>query len=474
MEQKKILFGEWQPDQPSISGSVSDAINCFPVANGYAPGKSEADSSSAAAQDLLITFAGKFAGASSLFAAGATDIYKFDSSDASLDSVTSTTYSTVTSWDVTQFGSKIILANGQDKLQSYQMGTSSVFANLASAAPTAKFVTVVKDFVVAANVSSNENRVYWSDINDETDWTPASTSQSDNQSLPDGGDITGVAGGEFGLIFLERAIYRMTYSGSPFFFQFDAISRSQGCISNGSITQYAGLTYFLADDGFYVCDGNSTKNIGVEKVNRWFFNNVIPSTIETGMSATIDPFNKLAVWCFDNSFGGKYLLFYNIDLNKWSYAETDATSISFGLTPSATLEQIDNYNNNIDTLDTSLDSRVWAGGNLLFTGVRSNKIISFSSSPKAAYVSTSDIDVGQSVITLARPIVNNGIGSVATSARKLISDSVEFETAISPDAENRVSLRSNGRYHRLKINPTSDNWDTIVGVDINIVGQGIR
>ena len=131
-------------------------------------------------------------------------------------------------------------------------------------------------------------------------------------------------------------------------------------------------------------------------------------------------------------------------------------------------------NNNIDTLDTSLDSRVWAGGNLLFTGVRSNKIISFSSSPKAAYVSTSDIDVGQSVITLARPIVNNGIGSVATSARKLISDSVEFETAISPDAENRVSLRSNGRYHRLKINPTSDNWDTIVGVDINIVGQGIR
>ena len=253
MEQKKILFGEWQPDQPSISGSVSDAINCFPVANGYAPVKSEADYSSAAAQDLLITFAGKFAGASSLFAAGATDIYKFDSSDASLDSVTSTTYSTVTSWDVTQFGSKIILANGQDKLQSYQMGTSSVFANLASAAPTAKFVTVVKDFVVAANVSSNENRVYWSDINDETDWTPASTSQSDNQSLPDGGDITGVAGGEFGLIFLERAIYRMTYSGSPFFFQFDAISRSQGCISNGSITQYAGLTYFLADDGFYVC-----------------------------------------------------------------------------------------------------------------------------------------------------------------------------------------------------------------------------
>ena len=108
----KIAFGEWLPDQPGVTGAITDAKNCYPVANGYAPLRSEADYSDAAAQNLLITFAGKSGGDVALFAAGATQIYKFDSNDASLDAATTTGYSAVESWDVTQFGSKLILANG--------------------------------------------------------------------------------------------------------------------------------------------------------------------------------------------------------------------------------------------------------------------------------------------------------------------------------------------------------------------------
>jgi hypothetical protein len=423
---------------------------------------------------LLITFAGKFGGVSSLFAASATQIYKFDSNDASLDAATTTGYTAVEGWDVTQFGPKMILANGQDRLQAWTLNSSTSFADLAAAAPTAKFVTVVRDFVVAANDGTETSKVYWSDINDETDWTPAAASQSDSQILPDGGDITGIAGGEYGLIFLERAIYRMSYAGSPFFFQFDAISRSLGCISNGSIAQYGNLTYFLADDGFYVCDGQSTKNIGTEKVNRWFFDNAIPNEIPTGMSATVDPINKLVIWKFNNTFGGKYLLMFSIDLNKWSYAETTATSIAYALTPSATLEQVDNYSASIDALDIPLDSRVFAGGQLLFAGVSGEKIISFSGQPKIANVSTGDIDIGRSVITLARPIVDGGSGSIAVASRDLLSEQVEFGSDVPADSENRVSLRSNGDYHRLRLTPTGANWNTAVGLEFDIVKQGNR
>ena len=153
----EIKFGEWLPDQPGVTGAVTDAKNCYPVANGYAPFRSEADYSDDAAQALLITFAGKFGGAATLFAAGATQIYKFDSNDASLDAATTTGYTAVEGWDVTQFGAKIILANGQDKLQAWELNSSTNFGDLAAAAPTAKFVTVVKDFVVAAYVSGGEN-----------------------------------------------------------------------------------------------------------------------------------------------------------------------------------------------------------------------------------------------------------------------------------------------------------------------------
>jgi len=471
----EIKFGEWLPDQPGVTGAVTDAKNCYPVANGYAPFRSEADYSDDAAQALLITFAGKFGGATTLFAAGATQIYKFDSNDASLDAATTTGYTAVEGWDVTQFGAKIILANGQDKLQAWELNSSTNFADLAAAAPTAKFVTVVKDFVVAAYVSGgDENKVYWSDINDETDWTPGAASQSDTQVIPDGGDITGLAGGEYGLIFLERAIYRMTYAGSPFFFQFDAISRSLACISNGSIAQYGGLTYFLADDGFYVCDGQSVKQIGAEKVNRWFFDNAIPSDIPSGMSATVDPINKLVIWRFSATFARKLLIIYSIDLDRWSYAETTTTSIAYVLTPSATLEQVDNYNSNLDALEIPLDSRVFAGGQLLFAGVAGAKIIAFSGQPKTAQITTGDINVGQSMVTLVKPLVDGGSASVAVASRSLLSTVPEFGTDVPASSENRVSLRSNGKFHRLRLTPTGDNWNTAFGMDVTIVGQGIR
>ena len=470
-----IKFGEWLPDQPGVAGAVTDAKNCYPVANGYAPFRSEADYSDDAAQALLITFAGKFGGATTLFAAGATQIYKFDSNDASLDAATTTGYSAVESWDVTQFGSKIILANGSDRLQSWTLNSSTNFADLAAAAPRTKYVTVVKDFVVAANdPGGGENTVYWSDINDETDWTPGAASQSDTQVIPDGGDITGLAGGEYGIIFLERAIYRMTYAGSPFFFQFDAISRSLGCISNGSIAQYGGLTYFLADDGFYACDGQSTKQIGAEKVNRWFFENAIPGEIPTGMSATVDPVNKLVIWRFSGTFARKLLLIYSIDLDRWSYAETTATSIAYVLTPSATLEQVDNYNASIDALEIPLDSRVFAGGQLFFAGVAGSKIIAFTGQPKTAQITTGDIGGTQSTVMLAKPVVDSGSASVAISSRDLLSEVVEFYTDVAADSENRVSLRSNGKYHRLRLTPTGANWKTAVGMDVTIVGQGNR
>ena len=473
MAKTKILFGEWLPDQPSIAGAVTDALNCYPVTNGYAPVRSEVNYSADAGQSLLVSFAGKYGGESTLFAAGATNIFKFNNTNLNLDPLTTTGYTTVMSWDVTQFGAKMILANGQDKLQSYAIGTSTYFEDLAAAAPTAKFVTVVKDFVVAANVSSFESTVYWSDINDETDWTPSAASQSDSQVLADGGDITGIAGGEYGLIFLERAIYRMSYAGSPYFFQFDPISRTLGCMSSGSIAQFGNVTYFLADDGFYVCDGQSTKNIGAEKINRWFFENALPTAIADGMSATVDPINRLVIWCFDNSFGGKNLLIYSIALDKWSYCTTDATSISYALTPNATLEQLDVYSSSIDALDTPLDSRQWAGGSLLFTGVREQKIITITGEPKEASIATGDIDTGRSVVTLARPLVDNGTGSACVASRSLLSAPAEYSNYVAADDEGRVALRSAGRYHRIKVKP-SGNWKTVVGVEVDVTTQGIR
>ena len=474
MAKQKILLGEWLPDQPGVVGAVTEVVNCYPVTNGYAPFKGEANLSDEAGAELLLTFAGKFGTSITLFAGSSSNLYKFSASDLDLDPLTTTGYSNIEFWDVTQFGQKIIAANGSDNLQSYDLVTGTQFVDLDAAAPAAKFVTVVRDFVVAANSSGEESTVYWSDINDETDWTPGAASQSDSQLLPDGGSIVGLAGGEYGLVFLERAVYRMSYVGSPFFFQFDAISRSLGCISSGSVCQYGGFTYFLADDGFYVCDGQTLKNIGEEKVNRYFFDIASKIDLRLKMSSAVDPIRKLAMWCTPLQSGNFGIFVYSIPLNRWSYIETTATSIASVLTATTTLEDLDNYSASLDALTVSLDDPQWAGGNLLLAGTSGQRIITFGSTNKQASISSGDIDIGRSTIMLAKPIVDNGSANIAVASRDALTEQVEFGTAVPADAENRVSLRSNGDYHRLSLTPTGPSWKTAVGLEVDFVKQGNR
>jgi len=473
MAKQRILFGEWLPDQPGVTGALSDAVNCYPVTNGYAPVLSEADYSNAAAANLLVSFAGKYNGTVSLFGGSASNLYRYTPGSRAMTALTTTGYSAIEYWDAVQYGAKMIAANGSNKLQAYTLNSGTYFADLAAAAPTAKYVTVVKDFVVAANVTGEENKVYWSDINDETDWTPGLASQSDSQVIPDGGDITGLAGGEFGLVFLERAIYRMTYAGSPYFFQFDNISRTLGCISSGSIINYGGITYFLSDDGFYLCDGQSVKPIGIERIDRWFFSKLDAANLKNGISSAVDAEKRIITWLFPNQSGGKNLLFYNINLNKWSYAETTATSVSYAMTPSVTLEDLDNFSASIDALTISLDDRQWTGGQLLLAGTQGAKIITFSGAYKQAALTSGDIDMGRSVVTLARPIVDDGSGSVAVASRELLDDAITFGDASVADSEGRCGLRSAGRYHRIKTSP-SGVWTTAVAVDVDVSGQGNR
>lgn len=472
MEQR-LTFGEWLPDQPGLTGALQVASNVVAQSVGYGPFPMMMDYSQAASENLNSVFTGKFASTSNLFAGGASKLFKFDTVDRSMDDVSKVGGYTGTRWRFTQFGDVVIAANGSEKLQGWTLGSSTAFADLAAAAPIASFVTVVRDFVVAANVSGAPSRVQWSDINDETDWTSGPVSQSDYQDIPDGGNIRGITGGEFGLVLLEQAIVRMSYIGAPLFFQFDTISRTLGCYEAGSIAQYGPITFFLSDDGFYMCDGQSVKPIGAEKIDRWFFDDLDPANISK-MSSAIDPVRKIVTWCYPNTRAGKTILIYNWQVQKWTYANTTADYIASAATASVTLEGLDAYSASIDALDTSLDSRLWVGGKFIFAGASGAKIVTFSGEPSAAVLETGDFVAGtNSVVRLARPQVDNGSATVAVASRDLLSDTVNFGSAAAADSDNRVSLRSFGKYHRIRVVP-SGNWTATVGVDVDTVQAGRR
>jgi len=684
MATQRITFTEWTPDQPSIVENLSIANNVIPAAVGFIPIPTAVNYSASASENLNNVFAGRFSSTTTIFAGGTSKLFRFDSSDLSLDDVsksvdrtitnvaltsnvatittalahgystgdsvtvdasnntfdgayvitgtpTTTTftyaktystaktitnveltsnvaiitsaahgysigdyvtvdasnnvfdgsytitavttdtfsyaltnsnipsaaatgtvykgiasasatgtviaegYSTIDKWNFIQFGGSILAANNENKIQSYTLGQSSYFGDASPNAPVAEYIAVVRDFVVAANLDNgtNPNKVQWCDINDFTDWISGGASQSDFQIVADGGNIHGVTGGEFGLILLDRAIVRMTYIGSPYFFQFDTIARGVGCIEGNSVTQNANITYFLGEDGFYSCDGQTLKPIGTQKVDNWFFSNANPSLFSK-MSASVDPIRKIVVWDFINIFGGNSLLIYNWQIDKWSYADTDVDYIANTASAGTTLEGLDsNYNvtagsfvvgkqytitavgstdfqaigaveskvgvrftatgvgsgtgtavdlaasqsadRTLDTLQSSLDSGLWAGGKLLFAGVRDDRIVTFTGANATAQLQTGDIgSEATTVVTLARPIVDNGSGSIAIASRTLLDQTPQLGSYVPASSENRVSLRSSGKYHRLSLIPTGSQWSNAIGIDVEVTQQGTR
>jgi hypothetical protein len=536
MPTQRITFKEWLPDQPSILDSVSEANNVTPLAIGYGPFKSAVNYSSAATENLNNCFAAKVNADVSIFAGGATKLFKVSATDLTMEDASKAGgYTGVNRWQFAQFGNYALASNGSEKIQYFDLNVSTDFADLAAAAPVAKYITVVRDFVVGANIgnSTNPSRVQWSDINDPTDWTAGGASQSDYQELPDGGDITGITGGEFGIVFLEKAIVRMSYIGSPLFFQFDTISRNVGCVEGGSITQYGGITYFLSDDGFYSCNGQQITGIGSEKVDRYFFNNANIGDIDS-ISAAVDPERNLVIWNYTTVSGGRSLLIYNFETQKWCEADTDVDYLSTLATTGTTLDGLDTAYNvtagsfvvgksytirsigttdytligavantvgvlftatgvgsgtgvaidmtasaaasrTIDTLATTLDDRLYAGGKFLFGGVRDTRIITFTGLPATATITTNDLEYGyNSVLTLIRPSVDNGSADVSVASRRMLDDTITYSTPISASSENRCPVRSAGRYHRVSLTPTGANWFSAIGIDLDYTEQGTR
>ena len=467
------------PDQSGITGVLTDAKNVVSQAVGYGPFPSAVAFSGTAAEELISLYAAKNPDSTTqLFTSGATKIYKVDGVGELTEVKSGMTTGINDKVRFTQFGKVVITTNNADKLQAWTLGTSTSFADLDSTAPIAKYITVVRDFVVVANTyessAQQQYRVRWSAINDETDWTEDVNTQSDYQDIPDGGQIVGIRGGEFGLVFLERSISRMTYVGTPFIFQFDNISRNKGCMVAGSIAQYQGITFFLSDDGFYMCDGQQVIPIGSEKVDRFFIDDASESDYNS-MSSAVDPIRKLVIWNYVATSGTRKLMIYNFATKKWTYADAGTDYLSEASSSSVTLEQLDSINGSIDALTTSLDSRLYVGGKYFLGGTLGAKVYTYTGTSLTGQISTGDIDLGgPSVVTLARPQVDNGSATVAVASRTLLSQSVNYGTAVAADSENRVSLRSAGRYHRIQLVPTGSDWKNAVAVDVDVVGQGVR
>lgn len=356
----RVELGEYLPDQPDFEApGLTEAKNVLPAAKSYMPWKS-----SVAFTDALdararggIQVKDKD-GNTYIYAGDAAKLYGLEGDSwADYSKAGSPAYALATAerWRFVKWGETVIAVSGvntaaTNNIQTITLGATQ-FADLSGSPPQARHIGVVRDFVVVGNTWDGTdglvpNRVRWSGINDETAWTVSAVTQADYQDLQgNGGWVQAVVGGEYGVIFQERTIWRMTYTGSPTIFQFDEVVPNRGTPCPGSVVRVGDMIFYLSQEGFEVLqDGSVSRQIGAEKVDRTFFDD-FDATYPDRVVGMADPINRRVFWAYPGvgNTGGRpnKVLCYEWTVGRWTYSEQDLETLLVGATSGTNLDALD-------------------------------------------------------------------------------------------------------------------------------------
>ena len=490
MDTVKIGLNDWLPDQPEYGNKgLTVATNVLPVVKGYETFKALADYSNAGDNYLRGIFACEdITGNVKIFAGDQNKLYLYNNSTSNLDDVSKVggyTLDTTDVWKFVQFGDKVIAVAGTgETIQEYDLTSSSTFADLATGV-NAERIAVVRDFVFTGNNSSGLNNVRWSALGDATSWATSQTTQADNQDISDLGAVTALVGGEEVTILCERGIVVGRYVGTPLIFSFNTIESKRGCNFGNSVANVGRTIFYYTDDGFYQFDSrNGSRPIGYEKVDT-FFKNDFNTSFPHRLSTAVDPNNKLIMWAYPSNSSSSgtndKILVYNYSLDKWSLINQATDIVSSILTPGRTLEGLVAINSSIDALPASLDSVLYKGGNILFVGSQNNKLATFTGASLNATIETGEFEHSNkklSLISQVRPIYEKTDSATATvtvqvASRKTTASDYTYGSASSVNTDGFAPIRSNNRYHRVKLNLTGE-WTNIQAIDVDITNMGSR
>jgi hypothetical protein len=464
-----MKFGSWSPDLPEFGHEgLVKARNAYSGVLGYEPIK--ALSQVTAAVGEAWKGGGAFTGAdgTTILLAGANGgLYRLTSSTSTL--VTAGSYSS--NWFFAQFGDQVVCTNGGAPLK-YTISTAAGAA-LGGSPPTCSFPAIVRDFVFLAGNSSHQNRVYWSAIDNAEGWT-VGTGQCDVQDLPDGGAVTGLAGGEFGLAFQDEAIHIFEYVGSPTIFTRRKVSNSIGALCHGGIAQHGRQTFFYSRRGFYKFIDGEVVPIGRNKVDRTFRTTYSVSEIQNNLRCTIDPERSLVIWSMPDR-----LWVYNFDNDMWSdISVPGVVGISTGRTASLTLEDIAVIFPSIENVTPTFDDAFWNGGSpLLLIAKTDGKLYSFGASTNLeASFRLPQLEMStarESHVRNSRIIGNMTSAQVSLDCRLRMGDAPRNITSTDFRNNGEVRIRASGRYVQPEVILSAGTvWSSIQGLDLEATAGG--
>lgn len=494
-----IPFGEYLPDLPDLQNpGATIAKNVFPAIRSYTPWPSY--SAFANALDAYcrgFSYVTDKSGNSYNFAGDVNKLYSLANdtfSDVSKAGSPAYSLATEETWEFAKFGETLVACSGvngaaTNNIQAITLGGAN-FADLSGSPPQARHIATVRDFVVVGNTWDSTdglvpNRVRWSGFGDETTWAVSAATQADLQDLysavPNVGGVQRIIGGEYGIVFQERSIWRMSYVGSPLVWQFDEILPGTGTPCPGSVVRKGNKIYFISQDGFdVIINGSQHQHIGANKIDETFYDD-FDSTYWYRVSAAQDTNSHRIFWAYpgEANSGGcpNKVICYDEESNRFTTSDQDIELITIAATGGYTLDGLDSVSSSLDALTESLDSRVWqAGQQEIAVFDENNKLGFWSGANLAGTVETTEAEINQgarTMLTAIRPAVDGGTTTVQVGTRNRQQDAYSWTPASSINANGEATLRKTARYHRIRCNLSGD-FEHAQGIDVDSRFAGRR
>lgn len=472
----RLIFGEFLPDQPAhLNQGLVTADGCYAIANGYAPLRQFSPSSNGILASTAIGGASYSVDATTyIFGATASNIYKYSSGGwTSVQATLSGTQAIGVKF--APYNNLMIATNGVDPIKKFDPASPSAMTNLGGTPPTARFIAVVRGFLVLGYAANDALRVVWSDNGSPTTWT-AGTGEAGFYVMSTGGDITGVVGGEYGLIFQKNRIVRMSYTADDTIWQFDEIAADIGCIAPNSIAVYGKLVFFLSNKGMMMCDGVNVTPIGNEKIDRTYLASANPSYFGA-MSAVVDPRNLLYIVTLPSSSPTTTAYIYNYALQRWTTASLSTDLLFSALSQSVTLEDLDALYGTLEAVPVSLDDPSFRGGYpILLMFDSSHRLGSLGGSPMAATFTDAKREMVQGMRTRLRSVrllTDAPVATVSVAGSNTLNESATSTSYTVRSRSGEYKTRENWDFMQVTVSiPAGTAWSYVQGMDADATGGG--
>lgn len=468
---KFIPFPAWLPDQLELGNVLVEARNVLPFQTGYAPVGDFAAISDAMPQ--AFNGGGSFistTGTAYLLAGGSTALYRMS---GGAWTAVQTGLTPASRFRFVQFGNIAFGVNGGATF-GVNLATGAYAA--VAGAPTGLDVAVAGRHIMVAQPNGAQLDVAWSALNDYTGWTPG-VNQAGQETMTTGGEVMGVAGGEYGLVLQRERIVRADVTGdadAPF--AFNEITNNYGCASTASIVQAGRSVFCLSDRGFIAIeDGQTVKPIGNEKFDRWF-RDIVPRSDWERLYAAVDPRRTLVMWAMPGAPG--FILIYNWALDRATSVHLSFEALFSGYEAGVTLEGLDAlYPSGLDSMTYSLDDPRFDGGSPALYVVKDSKIGLLSGSPLEARLKQGQYGgTFRQRLRAVWPEIDATSGvMVGVEARQRMGDAVDAITSGSMQSSGRVPLRAAGRYFTPTFTVAAGtDWGIFTGYRLEETQAGVR